>query len=595
MLGTFVIGLREGLEAALVVGILAAFLKRNGASLRPMWFGVAAGVLLSIVVGVTLELVAVSLPQRAQEGMEAVISAVAVVFVTGMLLWMSTHSRSMKKEIEASAGDALHRGTTWALVGMAFLAILREGFETAVFLLAAFQASVSPLAAVGGAVLGIAVAVGLGVGLYHGGVHLNLGKFFRVTGIFLVLVAAGLVLTTLRKAAEAGWLTVGQARTLDLSWLVPVGSVRAAIISGVLGMPADPRVVELLGWFLYAVPVMLLLLWPSSRRLAGRAAVRLEVALAGGLAVVALVLALAVPTPSTSVGPHGVPLVAPGSSAGEGSGGATVGTAALTDGGTRLRVAPAVGSGTQSGSGTQEEAESVSLDGAPRSVASHAGLETVQTVVPDDATSGLPATVTLVQLTAWSGGRLPTGINPATAPGPYSARWTVARRTTVWTARDGGALVDTSREATVALTLTGGGLTGPRTVGVDADATATLDPTLTPWTADPAVVAATAAAVGSAQKAAHERQLWNRYLPAVLALAAVGLLAAAVRRRRALDGDVTTPRTTPAPDALETAPPVTPPESSARAATPAAAVTAPGPSHRTRSTTDARTTDRAPA
>ncbi|MGZ4452074.1 MAG: FTR1 family iron permease, partial [Nocardioides sp.] len=130
MLPTFVIGLREGLEAALIISILATFLRRNGASLRGLWIGITAGIGLSVAVGVVLRVIEQGLPQAKQEAMETIIGAVAVFFVTGMIFWMRTHARTMKKELESAAGDALRSGTTTALAVMAFLAVLREGFET---------------------------------------------------------------------------------------------------------------------------------------------------------------------------------------------------------------------------------------------------------------------------------------------------------------------------------------------------------------------------------------------------------------------------------------------------------------------------------
>ncbi|MGN6471185.1 MAG: FTR1 family iron permease, partial [Rhizobiaceae bacterium] len=133
MLATFVIGLREGLEAALIVGIIAAFLRKNGKSLSAMWLGVTLAVLLSVAVGVALSLLEKALPQAAQEGMEAVIGAIAVFFVTGMIVWMNAHARDMKRQIEADAAEALGRASVYALALMAFLAVLREGFETSVF------------------------------------------------------------------------------------------------------------------------------------------------------------------------------------------------------------------------------------------------------------------------------------------------------------------------------------------------------------------------------------------------------------------------------------------------------------------------------
>ncbi|MCU1425461.1 MAG: iron permease, partial [Microbacteriaceae bacterium] len=123
MLATLVIGLREGLEAALIVGIIAAFLRRTNNSLRAMWFGVAAAVALSIGVGVVLEIISADLPQAQQEGLETIIGLIAVTFVTGMIAWMNTHARHMRRELEASAELALRDGTALALAGMAFLAV----------------------------------------------------------------------------------------------------------------------------------------------------------------------------------------------------------------------------------------------------------------------------------------------------------------------------------------------------------------------------------------------------------------------------------------------------------------------------------------
>src|SRR6201996_4387098 len=232
-LGTFLIGLREGLEATLIVSIVAAFLKRNGQSTRPMFVGVVLAVLISVAVGVGLDLFSATLPQTQQEMLETVINAIAVVFVTSMIIWMNRNAMRLKGELEREAQQALNRGGALALVVMAFLAVLKEGFETSVFLLAAAQTAHRNrlFAALGGAV-GIAVSVALGVGLYFGGLKINLGRFFRVTGVFLVLIAAGLVLGALRTAHEAGWVSVGQERALDLSSAFPSNSVLGAVFSG---------------------------------------------------------------------------------------------------------------------------------------------------------------------------------------------------------------------------------------------------------------------------------------------------------------------------------------------------------------------------
>jgi high-affinity iron transporter len=297
MLPTFVIGLREGLEAALIVGIVAAFLRQRGRTdlLRWAFAGVAAAVVLCLAIGIALDVISNDLPQRQQEGLETVIGACAVLMVTYMVVWMRRHSRTLKAQLEGAAGHALAAGSGFALVLMAFLAVLREGLETVVFLLAAFNQSNSGALAPIGAVLGIALAVVLGWGIYRGGVRLNLAKFFRITGIVLAFVAAGLVVSALRTAHEAGWLNVGQQSTVDLSALVRPGSVQAALLTGMLGVQPRPVLIEVIGWLAYVVPVGLYVAWPAGRGLSKVAARRLVVVVGAVGAVAAIVLAVVLP------------------------------------------------------------------------------------------------------------------------------------------------------------------------------------------------------------------------------------------------------------------------------------------------------------
>lgn len=268
MIPTLVIGLREGLEASLIVGIVAAFLSRNGRrdALRQVWVGVAAAVVLCVAVGVALVVLAQELPQQAQEGMETVIGLFAVAMVSFMILWMAKHSRGMKKELESAASEALRQGSARALVVMAFLAVLREGFETSVFFVSVLQNSTSAVAGTAGVVIGVAIAVVIGYGIFRGGVRLNLGRFFTATGLVLVLVAAGLVMTALRTAHEAGWLDAGQQATVDLTWLVRPGTVVESLVTGVLGLQARPVLAEVIGYLVYAVPMLLYVAWPRRRR-----------------------------------------------------------------------------------------------------------------------------------------------------------------------------------------------------------------------------------------------------------------------------------------------------------------------------------------
>jgi high-affinity iron transporter len=170
------------------------------------------------------------------------------------------------------------KGSTVALVGMAFLAVLREGLETAVFLLAVFQDSDQPGLSGSGAALGILVAVVLGYGIYRGGVRINLRRFFRVTGVVLVLVAAGLLSSAVHTAHEAGWWNILLDQSADLSWLIKPGSVASALITGMFGIQPKPTVGEAIAWLAYAVPMTVFVLRPPSRRAPSKAAPPKQVA-----------------------------------------------------------------------------------------------------------------------------------------------------------------------------------------------------------------------------------------------------------------------------------------------------------------------------
>ncbi len=135
----------------------------------------------------------------------------------------------------------------------------------AVFLLATFQASGNALTAGIGALLGVLVAVGLGFGIFRGGVRLNMARFFTLTSVVLVVVAAGLVMTAVHTAHEAGWVTFGQTQAADLSWLVRPGTPVAALLTGVLGIQPQPVVVEVVAWALYVVPMLVFVLRPPAR------------------------------------------------------------------------------------------------------------------------------------------------------------------------------------------------------------------------------------------------------------------------------------------------------------------------------------------
>ena len=269
MLPAFVITLREGVEAALIVGIVAAFLAKQGhrEALKPMWLGVGLAIGLCTAAAIGLRVAGEELPQREQEGLETVIGFIAVGFVTYMVIWMRRHARGLKAVLEGEAAQALATGSAFGLVMMAFLAVLREGFETSVFLLAVFQDTSNPGAAGTGALLGLLAATGLGIALYRGGVKINLSRFFRFTGLILVLVAAGLFATSIHTAHEAGWFNDLQSQAIDLSWLVKPGEISGSLLTGMLGLQPKPTVGEALAYAMYAVPMAVYVLWPDRWRL----------------------------------------------------------------------------------------------------------------------------------------------------------------------------------------------------------------------------------------------------------------------------------------------------------------------------------------
>jgi high-affinity iron transporter len=220
-----------------------------------MWLGVLVAVLLCSGVAWGLHAAEQNLPQREQEQLETVIALVAVGMITWMIVWMRRHSADLKGELQERASVALVEGSAIGLVVMAFLAVLREGLETSVFMLAAFQQSDRPGLTGTGALLGVAVAVVLGYGIYRGGVKINLSKFFRVTGVVLVLVGAGLFAFAVHTAHEGGWWNLLLDRAVDLRWLIDPGSVQSALITGMFGIQPEPTWGELLAFLVYAVPM----------------------------------------------------------------------------------------------------------------------------------------------------------------------------------------------------------------------------------------------------------------------------------------------------------------------------------------------------
>lgn len=264
MFQTYLIGLREGLEASLVVGILVAYLVRTDRRehLGKVAIGVGAAVLLSLSIGALLTFTSREMSFTAQEAFGGIMSIIAVAFVTWMIFWMRATSHQLKGDLHHAVDNALAMGPL-ALVVASFVAVGREGIETALFVWPLTQAdnggSPSKLA---GVLLGLLTAVVIGWLIYRRAIAFDLGKFFRYTGIGLVVVAAGVLAYGFHDLQEADYLP-GLARTMfDVSETIPPTSWYGTLLKGIFNFSPQPTVLEFFVWLAYLVPVMALFLRP---------------------------------------------------------------------------------------------------------------------------------------------------------------------------------------------------------------------------------------------------------------------------------------------------------------------------------------------
>ena len=267
MLANYLIGLREGMEAALVVGILVAYLVRSGRRqlLPQVWAGSGGAVAVSIGFGALLTLGPSRLTDRAEKIVAGVLSILAVALVTWMVFWMARTARYLRAGLHARLDGALAAGG-WGVLVVAFLAVAREGLETALFLWAAAGATGATDAAGAagspllGASLGLATAVVLGWAVYRGAVSLNLGVFFRWTGLFLIAIAAGVLAYGVHELQEAGVLAWGTATAFDVSGVISATSALGSLLKGLLNFTPTPTWGQVVAWLAYLVPTAVLYL-----------------------------------------------------------------------------------------------------------------------------------------------------------------------------------------------------------------------------------------------------------------------------------------------------------------------------------------------
>lgn len=266
MVANFLIGLREGLEAALVVSILVAALVKAGRRdrLGAVLIGVAGAVVLSLIFGAVLTFTSSELGDEAEEAFSGTLSIIAVGFVTWMVFWMRRTARSLSSELRGRVGTALAMGTG-ALVLTGFIAVGREGLETALFIWTAVQATGQSTQPVLGAVLGLGVAVLLGYLFYKGALRINLSKFFLWTGALLILVAAGVLAYGVHDLQEAGVLPGVHSLAFDVSGVVPPESWYGTLLKGTLNFTPQTTWLQAIVWVAYVVPVLTLFLRPARR------------------------------------------------------------------------------------------------------------------------------------------------------------------------------------------------------------------------------------------------------------------------------------------------------------------------------------------
>ncbi|HWI51167.1 MAG TPA: FTR1 family protein [Symbiobacteriaceae bacterium] len=255
MLYSFLITLREGLEAALIIGILAAYLVRVGRreGIRPVAAGVVLALVASLAGGLAVRMIIGGLKGAAMEVFEGGMMLLATAMLTYMIIWMQRQARHMKENLQGRLETALGSGSALALGTLAFTVVAREGLETVLFLAAGAGAAGSASAYVGGAVLGGVTAALLGLLLYRGTLRLNLRAFFTATGWLLIIFAAGMLANGFKELQEAGILPVVIGQVWDTYELLPDTTALGRMLGALLGYDAAPSLMQVAGYFGYLI------------------------------------------------------------------------------------------------------------------------------------------------------------------------------------------------------------------------------------------------------------------------------------------------------------------------------------------------------
>jgi len=262
LFGSGLIGLREGLEAAIVISILVAFLVKSERrdALKWVWLGVGAAIAMTVIVFLTIQFGQNTITGLAAEAIAGVTSLIAVAIVTTMVLWMKRAAASMSGELRGDMARALETGPA-AVALLSFLAVGREGVETALFMVGYAEAKTPwPLI---GLITGVLIAGAIAYAMYRGALSINLSKFFQYTGVFLIVVAAGILSYGVGALQTVGWLPGLADRAFDISSWFNWSSWYGEVIQGIFNVTPTPTVLQLLGWSTYLVVVLGLFLRPT--------------------------------------------------------------------------------------------------------------------------------------------------------------------------------------------------------------------------------------------------------------------------------------------------------------------------------------------
>ncbi|HEY5728522.1 MAG TPA: iron uptake transporter permease EfeU [Anaerolineales bacterium] len=263
MLPTFLLSLREGLEAALIIGIvLGAINKIRRTDLAPsVWIGTLSAVVISILTAIVLTSFGMSLEGAAEEIFEGITMLFAAGILTWMIFWMGKQARFLKSELEDGVNKAAASTGKRAVFLLAFLAVVREGIELAIFVTAAFfagnqgEASTTVVQILAGTILGLGTAVLLGYTIFATTVRLDLRRFFQVTGILLILFAAGLVAHGVHEFNEVGWIPAVIEHVWDVNMILDENSVAGLLLKTLFGYNGNPSLTEMIAYFVYIAVV----------------------------------------------------------------------------------------------------------------------------------------------------------------------------------------------------------------------------------------------------------------------------------------------------------------------------------------------------